>query len=286
MAAIEAPVVFAAMLCDRTRLGGNAWAAIGRIIETEGVDGATAWLGVRGRVRCNWMDSPTIAQPLRYVLTGDAVQDAVWYDAGLFTRIVSMSPRKDGSFSIKPACAAAVLTDVWAYNLGHFRSDHRVGVSEGGDLSGERPMLSRRMRDAVHDELADDRVKKGAARVDGVERRDFVALMKTATKAVGKKTAEQLKARRITYTFKDPRHLDRIMGGAGWDAVFHKGDAGMHVVVTSRPGPDGARYVPAPIKVAFLEREHKEYGLRGYGHVLMSFRYDWDKDPNRRLIGI
>jgi hypothetical protein len=286
MAAIEAPVVFAAMLCDQTRLGGNAWAAIGRIIETEGVDGATAWLGVRGRVRCNWMDSPTIAQPLRYVLTGDAVQDAVWYDAGLFTRIVSMSPRNDGSFSIKPACAAAVLTDVWAYNLGHFRSDHRVGVSEGGDLSGERPMLSRRMRDAVHDELADDRVKKGAARVDGVERRDFVALMKTATKAVGKKTAEQLKARRITYTFKDPRHLDRIMGGAGWDAVFHKGDAGMHVVVTSRPGPDGARYVPAPIKVAFLEREHKEYGLRGYGHVLMSFRYDWDKDPNRRLIGI
>jgi hypothetical protein len=286
MVAPEAPVVFAALLCTQNG-GANAWCAIGQILETEGVDNATAWLGVRGRVRCAWLHlpQPTTA-PLKYVFSGNDADDAMWWPADQFTRIVEMTKRRDGSFSLKPASAAAVLTDVWAFNMGHFRAGHRVGVNEGGDLVGERPMLSRRMRDAVHDELADERVKRGAARIDGVERRNFVALMKTATKAVGKKTAEQLKARRLTYTFNNPRHLDRIMGGPGWDSVFHKGDAGMHVVVTSRPGPDGAKWVPAPIKVAFLERNHKEYGLRGYGHVLISFRFDWDKDSNRRLIGI
>lgn len=280
----EAPVVFAAMLCRTPQ--GVGWAAIGQIAETRGVDGATAWLGNTGEVRCRWMldVNPRNVDHtcVLYRFTGDADADAAFYPAGNFIRKVDMLPRKHGAWLLKAADATAVLNAVWAFNMGHFMDGHRQDVDCGGVLQGPRPMLSRILRDAVHSELADDRVKKGSARVDSVARVDFVAMM--ASKAKHKVASRN--ERQLAYAFHNVRLLDSIFGGPGWDATFHVGDAGMNVVVTKKTGADGRRVVARPVRVSFLEKKHKRHGLRGYGHILVSFIFEWDKDNDRRLIGI
>jgi hypothetical protein len=285
MAAIAPPDVFVAMLCQTPR--GVGWAAIGKILETCGGGDSTVWLGNRGELRCAWMtdvvseDKPSETSPL-YRFANNAAADAVFYDASLFLRKVTMLPRKDGKWLLSAADATAVINDVWAFNLGHFREGHLKDVDGGGVLSGPHPMLSRMMRDAVHAALADDKIKNGSARVDSVARSDFVALMRS-------KPQFKVKARndrQLVYSFVNVRSLDSVMGGPGWEAIYHVGDAGINVVTTKRSGSDGRKVVKRPVKVSFLEKQHKRHGLRGYGHVLISFKFEWDQDSNRRLIGI
>lgn len=273
--------MFAAMLCRDD--GGNGWAAIGQILETRGADCVPTWLGNHGEVRCCWLhNEPNEPHSMRYVKTEDAAADAVWYPAALFLRKVAMLARRDGSFTLAAPDANAIINSVWAYNLGHFREGHVKEVGGGGELQGSRPMLSRMLRDAVHLALHDDRVKRGSARVDSVPRSDFVALM--ASKRQYKKNAKN--ERQLLYAFSDVRQLDSVLGGHGWEAVYHVGDAGINIVVTNAVGPCGRKQVKRPVRVSFLEKKHATHGLRGYGHVLISFVFDWDKDDNRRLINI
>lgn len=267
---------FVAMMCID---GNKIFPWIGEVQQSRG---ELVWLAHSGELLVSWMQEGP--EPRCFVFSNNVVDDAQWFPAGEFICKVAMKPRDDGSWFLSAqslwvithACSLAKQS-VEAYRAW-------LGVPRGVGSSGAAPtsrkaMLSRMLRDAVHIQLR-NKVKVGCALVYNQTKDAVLELLPDAEFGRFQQTQRE-GSPSMVWVFNDKAALTGVMGGAGWDSVFTKGDTGFNFIITReiRAG----QHFKLPIRLTFCESTHRTFGLRGYGRIRLSFKFRRNDDLSRKL---
>lgn len=267
---------FAAMLCvDGDRV--YPW-----LCEVTDSRGDIVWLGHCGEVKVRWMWENGATNRFDFLCV-DADDDR-WWPAREFIQTVRMKELAGGLWSLVPGDRASLLQ---ACNLASkSKEDYQkwLGVPQQVGTTGAAAptattMLSRMLRDAVHKQLF-NKVKVGVAFVSNVSKALVLQLLR-APRFGRFRQRQAANSNSIVWVVSSKALLDDVMGGAGWDSVFTKGDTGFNSIITSEMA--GARVRKMPVRITFCEAKHREFGLRGYGRLRVSFKWRRNPDLVRRL---